>query len=100
MKQNGYTMIALQLLHSLHIRNEIFSCELIFVWFWFNTGLGGDGLTSKGGLWGGGAGGPPGGASGGAGANPYHHQGPNPFHQGGAPGTHSFELFIHLNDYF
>ena len=53
------------------------------------VGLGGDGMTSKGGPWGGGAGGPPGGASAGGGANPYHHQGPSPFHQGGAPGTPS-----------
>ena len=53
------------------------------------AGLGGDGMTSKGGPWGGGAGGPPGGASAGGGANPYHHQGPNPFHQGGAPGRPS-----------
>ncbi|XP_032782789.1 uncharacterized RNA-binding protein C660.15 isoform X2 [Daphnia magna] len=50
-------------------------------------GLGGDGMTSKGGPWG--AAGGPGGASAGATANPYHHQGPNPFHQGAAPGTNS-----------
>lgn len=51
------------------------------------AGLGGDGMTSKGGPWG--AAGGPGGASAGATANPYHHQGPNPFHQGAAPGTNS-----------
>ncbi|XP_046458408.1 uncharacterized RNA-binding protein C660.15-like isoform X2 [Daphnia pulex] len=50
-------------------------------------GIGGDGMTSKGGPWGATVG--PGGASAAATVNPYHHQGPNPFHQGAAPGTNS-----------